>query len=117
MCLRGQGRKDRIGAVFHVARDQIRDFMYAEIVRKIPISAGWREEVRGFMASVARTRRRNQDTKRGTDQDSGGESGARISGDVVVCHSSIVAKLGGGGAAMFSQRALGLRHGCFDSVA
>jgi hypothetical protein len=48
MCLRGQGWKDRIGAVFHVARDQIRDFMYAEIVRKIPISAGWREESVGL---------------------------------------------------------------------
>ena len=37
MCLRSQGWEDRIGAVFHVASDQIRDFMYAEIVRKIPI--------------------------------------------------------------------------------
>jgi hypothetical protein len=40
MCLRGQGWKDRIGAVFHVVMDQIRDFMYAEIVRKIPIFRG-----------------------------------------------------------------------------
>jgi hypothetical protein len=59
---------------------------------------------------------RGNETKRGADQNAGGESRSRVSSNVAVCNSGVVANLGDGGVAAFCEGGLRLRDRCLDSV-